>query len=144
MLFEQAINTDPGKTISPLVPAVTMTSEAIDLEVLNAFDGLQADDGSDLIVELIDLYLQDASERIAAIKFAIANADGKVLKVAAHTLKGSSSSLGVLHVAELCATLEQLDPVEFPQRVGALEQLLTYKFARVKEVFAAERQRRLA
>ncbi len=145
MLFEQTTNNENRETNPlPFAPPVEITSDAIDLETLNAFDGLQADDGSDLVVELIDLYLQDGSERIEAIKLAVAKADGKSLKVAAHTLKGSSSSLGACHVAEISATLEQVDPVECPHRVDVLVELLSYEFARVKKVFGVERQRRLA
>jgi len=145
MLFEQAIIDEAVETkFLPFAPTLSIACDAIDLKVLNAFEGLQADDGSDLVVELIDLYLQDASERIESIKLSVARADRKSLTLSAHTLKGSSSSLGARHVAEISATLEQLDPVECPHRVDALLELLSYEFAKVKGLFAVERQKRLA
>jgi HPt (histidine-containing phosphotransfer) domain-containing protein len=114
------------------------------MEALNAFEELQSDDGSDLIIELIDLYLQDAPKLILAIGKASASAGWVELKRAAHNLKGSSSTLGVRHVAEICEKLEVgscgPDPSE---AVEALVQLLEYKFAKARQALAAERHRRL-
>ena len=127
-----------------LAPAVRIPSDALDMEALDAFEQLQSDDGSDLIIELIDLYLQDAPQQILAIGKASASAGWVQLKRAAHNLKGSSSTLGVRHVAEICEKLEVgscgADPSD---GVEALIQLLEYKFAKARQALAAERQRRL-
>jgi HPt (histidine-containing phosphotransfer) domain-containing protein len=113
------------------------------MEVLNAFEELQSDDGSDLIIELIDLYLQDAPQQILAIGKASCSAEWAQLKRAAHNLKGSSSTLGVRHVAEICEKLEAANCLDPSDGVEALIQLLEYKFAKARQALAAERQRRL-
>jgi hypothetical protein len=101
------INSEPRETGSiHLTPAVGIPSDALDVELLNAFEELQSDDGSDLIIELINLYLQDAPKQIQAIGNASASGGWMQLKRAAHNLKGSSSTLGVRHVAEICEKLE--------------------------------------
>ena len=144
MSFDQ-VNSQPRETGAlRLTPAVGIPSDALDVAVLNAFEELQSDDGSDLIIELIDLYLQDAPPQILAIGKASASARWEQLKRAAHNLKGSSSTLGVRHVAEICEKLEvescRPDPSD---RVEALIQLLEYKFAKARQALTAERQRRL-
>lgn len=144
MSFDQ-INSAPRETGAlHLTPAVGILGDILDMEVLNGFEELQSDDGSDLIIELIDLYLQDAPQQILMIGKASASAGWVQLKRAAHNLKGSSSTLGIRHVAEICERLEVgscgPDPSE---GVEALIQLLQYKFAKARQALAAERQRRL-
>src|SRR6266850_4173957 len=144
MSFDK-VNSEARETGSiHLTPAVETPGDAFDVEVLNAFDELQSDDGSDLIIELIDLYLEDAPKQILAIGEASGSASWMQLKRAAHHLKGSSSTLGVRHVAEICEKLEaescRPDPSD---GVEALIQLLDYEFAKARQALAAERQRRL-
>jgi HPt (histidine-containing phosphotransfer) domain-containing protein len=115
----------------------------LDVERLSAFEKVQSDDGPDLIVELIDLYLQDASQQMLAIRKATAARAWAPLKRAAHTLKGSSSTLGVRRVAEICEKLEGTSCPDSSHGVEALVQLLEDKFAKARQALAAERQRRL-
>ena len=144
MSFDQ-IDDEPRETSAlTLAPVVRTPSDALDRDALNAFEELQSDDGSDLIIELIDLYLQDAPQQILAIGKASASAGWAELKHAAHNLKGSSSTLGVRHVAEICEKLEVGSCGPDPSDgVEALIQLLEYKFAKARQALAAERQRRL-
>ena len=143
MSFDQ-VNSGPRETGAlHLIPAVRIPSDALDVEVLNAFEELQSDDGSDLIIELIDLYLQDAPQQIQAIGKASASAAWAQLKRAAHNLKGSSSTLGIRHVAEICEKLEAANCLDPSDGVEALIQLLEYKFAKARHALATERQRRL-
>jgi HPt (histidine-containing phosphotransfer) domain-containing protein len=107
--------------------------EEIDLSGLTSLADLRSIGEPDLIVELIDLYLEDASERIQAIKAAAARADATVLKQAAHTLKGSSAGLGFHQIAELSEQLEQLDWRDSHSRLDALTELLQYRFARLRK-----------
>ena len=113
------------------------------MELLNAFEELQADDGSDLIVELIDLYLQDAPQRILAMREAAAATEWVVLKRAAHNLKGSSGNLGVRHVTGICEQLERIECDHSPESVKQLLQQLDDEFAKANEALVAERRRRL-
>lgn len=139
MLFVKTVNED--KTAFGVDPA--NTSYAVDLGLLNSLGDLQSDDGSDLIVELIDLYLEDAPQRIRAMRKAAAASEWVLLKQAAHNLKGSSSSLGVRHVAEICEKLEVTVAADSPAGVDALVQLLEYRFGKARQALATERQRRL-
>ena len=144
MSLDQVNNELRETSALQLAPAVRIPSDALDMEALNAFEELQSDDGSDLIAELIDLYLQEAPKQILAIGKASASAGWVELKRAAHNLKGSSSTLGVRHVAEICEKLEVGSCGPDPSDgVEALIQLLEYKFAKARQALAAERHRRL-
>lgn len=144
--FDQ-LTTNENAEGSPYPPAPASasgtTSDAVDMELLNAFEDLQPDDGSDLIVELIDLYLQDAAQRVSQIREASISTEWLLLKRAAHNLKGSSSNLGLRKVAEICQKLEWMDRHDSPQTVAALVQLLEYESAMARASLAAVRQRRL-
>jgi HPt (histidine-containing phosphotransfer) domain-containing protein len=120
-----------------------ITDDRLDLELLNAFEALQSDDSCDLIIELIDLYIQDAAQQILAIRKATAAREWAAVKRAAHNLKGSSSTLGVRHMAEICEKLEGAACPDSSEGVEALVQLLDYKFDKARQALKAERQRRL-
>jgi HPt (histidine-containing phosphotransfer) domain-containing protein len=147
MSFDQVTNNEvAGSNPHPLAPASAfgLTSDAVNMELLNAFEELQLDDGSDLIVELIDLYLLDAAQRVSQIREASIEAEWVLLKRAAHNLKGSSGNLGVRHVAEICEKLERMDGRDAPQTVADLVQLLEYESVMADASLAAVRHRRLS
>ena len=146
MSFEQIIDSENQET-TPLAPVpagvVRTTSDAVDMKLLKAFEELQSDDGSDLIVELIDLYLKDAPQRMLAIREAALANEWVLLKRAVHNLKGSSASLGVRLVAETCIKLEGIECEHSTEGVGKLLQQMDDEFARASEALLSERQRRL-
>ena len=74
-----------------------------------ALDALLETTGGDLgfLAELIDTYLSDAVELLAAMRQAIAVANPEELRRAAHSLKSNSASFGARTLASLCQELEQ-------------------------------------
>lgn len=116
---------------------------AIDPAVIASLDEAWEEGEADLVVELIDLYLGDAPQWVEAMRAAAAGDDATVLKRAAHTLKGSSGSLGIRQVAETCRMLE-LNCSESAARVEELLQQLNREFATARAALAAERLRRVA
>jgi two-component system, sensor histidine kinase and response regulator len=116
--------------------------DAVDLAALEGFAGMQAEGEPDLIVELIDLYLEDAPRKVVSMLRAVAEADGEAMKRAAHGLKGSSASLGACRVAALCGELERGGGDDSFERAGALLARLGQELERARQAFAAERRRR--
>jgi histidine phosphotransfer protein HptB len=115
-------------------------SALLDFDVLKAFEKVNSDDGSDVVIELIDLYLQSSSQRIIAMRNAAHEGEWAVLKREAHTLKGSSSTLGLCQIAKICEDLE--DASSRPGDIRTLMILLESKFLEVKPVLIRERNRR--
>ena len=116
---------------------------AVDLAVLASFNELQEAGEPDLIVELIDLYLESAPALIKAIQNAVTDADGLSLKRAAHSLKGSSGTLGVRPLAAVCEELERLADDDFSSEAKALVSKLEEEFVRARSVLVSEHVRRL-
>ena len=126
-----------------LAKGVGATARAIDPAVIASLDEAWEEGEADLVVELIDLYLGDAPQWVEAMRAAAAGDDAAMLKRAAHTLKGSSGSLGIHEVVETCRMLES-NCNGFTARVEELLQQLDREFATARAALAAERIRRVA
>lgn len=58
--------------------------------------------------ELLQTYLADAVDRMACLEEAATRNDHEYLRNSAHSLKGSSSNIGAVHLAELTQNVESL------------------------------------
>ena len=116
--------------------------DAVDMTVLTGLDEAQVDGEPDLIVELIDLYLKDTPHRIESMQQALTRTDDLTLVRAAHSLKGSSATLGASQMAAMCEELEQTVAAALFQGVVVVLAGLELEFSRVQKAFLAERQKR--
>ena len=117
------------------------TTSVIDFEVLKSFQSVKSDDGSDIVVELIDLYLQGSQQRIAEIQRAAIEQRWDLIKQTAHTLKGSSSTIGVRRIANTCQQIEEADFTS-TNNIAALIQMLRLDFRELEPLLIEERNRR--
>jgi PAS domain S-box-containing protein len=85
----------------------TLPEEVIDRSALEqlveSFGGDRA-----FLNELLDAFLDDAPEQIAAMQTALSVGDSDTLRRAAHSLKSPSASFGATALAESCRQLEEL------------------------------------
>ena len=116
---------------------------AVDLAVLASYEEIQLDGEPDLVVELIDLYLEDAPRRVAVMRDSLAAMNWLSVRREAHSLRGSSGNLGALQMALICDELEGRESGDLSPSVEALLSCLEEELARVRQVFLAERLRRL-
>lgn len=125
---------------------MSITNEAVqtvDLAILASFDEAQEEGEPDFVVELIDLYLQEAPRIFSSIREGLANNDWLTAKRAAHSLRGSSGNLGILQMALISGALEHLT-ADQDASAAELLQGLEDEFTRVEDILLAERQRRLS
>ncbi|MFQ5814381.1 MAG: Hpt domain-containing protein [Anaerolineae bacterium] len=87
----------------------------IDPAALEEFRAVMGEDGAELVAELIDTFVEDASRLLADMREAVAREDADALERAAHGLKGSSATLAALGLSDLCQELEDMG------RAGTLE-----------------------
>jgi CheY-like chemotaxis protein/HPt (histidine-containing phosphotransfer) domain-containing protein len=78
--------------------------------------------GETLVDQLSELFATDTPERVAALRQAVADGDPRALAEAAHTLKGSSASLGATTMVRLC---EQLEALSETGGVAGADELIT-------------------
>jgi CheY-like chemotaxis protein len=75
--------------------------------------GLKSFGDVDVIMELIDLFLEDAPEKILEARQSINSEDYNGIRDAAHSLKGSARNLRAESLADVCELLEQSAKKEF-------------------------------
>ncbi|WPP01319.1 Hpt domain-containing protein [Pseudomonas sp. HR96] len=90
---------------------------------------------------LLDTFLSDSSARLKQLQRA---ADAEALSQAAHSLKGSSSNMGAVQLAELCRQLEQQAHQLSPAETAQLLQAITDEMVVVQRLYTEERQRFLS
>ena len=125
---------------------MSITNEAVqtvDLAILASFGEAQEQGEPDFVVELIDLYLEEAPRFFNSIRDGLANNDWLSAKRAAHSLRGSSSNLGIVQMSLIAGALEQLTTNQ-DASAAELLQGLEDEFTRVEEILLAERQRRMS
>jgi len=118
-------------------------ADAVDMSVLLSLESAHADGEPDLIVELIDLYLEETALRLAAMSSWFEKSDVLSLRREAHSLRGSSATLGAAGTAGLCQAIEKITEDDPLQTVAGLLIALHQEAARARERFLVERHRRL-
>ena len=121
--------------------AVNAVGDPLDEEILASLRAIPGDGNDDLLCELIDIFVTDATLRLAEIRRALLAGDGKTVACLAHGLKGSSANLGAPHLAGLCAELEQQGLRAGSERSEALRDQIEREFRRVRQALEGERQR---
>jgi HPt (histidine-containing phosphotransfer) domain-containing protein len=117
MLLAENVNSDE------VHPGPEIFRQAVDLTVLASYEKVQLDGEPDLIVELIDLYRDDAPRRVAVMQESLAKKNLPSVKREAHSLRGSSGNLGALHMALICAEIEG---IESGDQFASIAELLRY------------------
>ena len=91
-----------------LVKMIRKWDRVLDEEYLASLLETAGEDSGVFFGQLVEVYLRDGAERLAAIRRAITGADAPGLAAAAHALKGASANLGVRRMETLCRRLEVL------------------------------------
>ncbi len=85
----------------------TTKTKIIDEEKISFLDDIQTPEDLKFYRELIEIYIEDLPHTIKQIKHAQVNKDAKMLQFNAHKLKGSSVTLGIDSISEICHELER-------------------------------------
>ena len=96
----------------------------------------------DFVDELVDTYLEDGANQIAAMRTALDGGDTDALTRAAHSMKSSSLNVGALELGDLCRALEEAARngivADGPEQVPAIAS----EFARARQELLDGRERR--
>jgi HPt (histidine-containing phosphotransfer) domain-containing protein len=119
----------------------------IDLPIDRAvFDALVDMTGGDVafVDELVDTYLDDGREQLAALQAAVATSDVTALVRPAHSLKTNSFNVGAMALGRLCQDLEQRARTGPLDDAAARVASIAASFNRVRDALLAERAARSA
>lgn len=84
-------------------------SAPVDVKMLHSsMRDMAGENAAEIMVELIDCYLEEAPLLVQAIGKAVAQEDAATLRQAAHSLKSSSLSFGAVNLSNLCQQLEAI------------------------------------
>ncbi len=90
---------------------------------------------------LLDTFLADSEERVRLLAGALQMKDAQLLRLTAHSFKGSCSNMGASSLANLCKQLEdQGERHSFDSAADLVEQI-NREFAIVRILMKSERQR---
>ncbi len=86
---------------------VASRGDRVNLAVLRQMRAtLEGEEGSDLVTELIEMFVEDTPKILSKIREGIATSNLSEVELAAHSLKGNSRTMGANFMGELCAKLE--------------------------------------
>jgi HPt (histidine-containing phosphotransfer) domain-containing protein len=98
----------------------------------------------EFVDELVDTYLDDGQQQIAALRDAAAAADTEALVRPAHSLKSNSLNVGAMTLGEQCREVEELARNgAVPDAADRVDAIAT-GFAEVRQTLLAEREGRTA
>jgi len=117
----------------------------VSIDMLNEVAEMIGPDDPELLAELIDEYLADTDQLVEQMQTLLDEDDMVALQRAAHSLKSTSATFGVMPLSKLCKEQEDalrdnlpgIDHGTLLQQIGSLHQ-------RSRAELAAEKARRLA
>ncbi len=103
--WSEIIDQQRGELISKTKKEKT-AAKIIDEDKITFLNDIQTEGDIDFLIELFGIYINELPKNIANIISSVENKDSKSLQFSAHKLKGSSVTLGVDFVSDLCHELE--------------------------------------
>lgn len=99
---------DSGRTLEIGMNLSAATAEIVPQSQLDPMQirRLRSLFSDELLAHLLRTYREQAAKQIMEIQWAVAADDHATVRIAAHTLKSASFSVGATYIGELCAQLE--------------------------------------
>lgn len=102
-------------------PLAAAQGEPLERSVLEKLRALERSGGLAFVDKAIAAFLQQTPGQLAGMRAALSAADAGKLRALAHSVKGSSDTLGAQEIARTCAELESAPPIT----TGSADTLLT-------------------
>jgi HPt (histidine-containing phosphotransfer) domain-containing protein len=138
-ILERWTHLSPSAAPAPEAATPVHHESAIDLKVFEDFREVGAGAGADdFVTKLIDQYLAESTLRMTALKDAVERRDAPALRLATHSLKGTSSTVGANRMAAICGEMEKLARDTTFDGAPALVIELDDEFKRVRHALQVE------
>jgi HPt (histidine-containing phosphotransfer) domain-containing protein len=107
---------------------------------LRRLEMIAADASHEFLIELTRLFVEDVEERIRSLVAIVGSRDTTRVTDAAHRVQSAASSLGVMRLRSLAASLEKHAEGADWSRVEAALERIQNEFSHVKDVLGEMRQ----
>ncbi len=94
-----------------------------------------------MLSELAQMFFDDASSSLAVLRGAVEGSDARSVERVAHSLKGSSASMGARRMAEICSELQEAGVSGDLSHAPELLERLEEEFGSVRPALEAEVER---
>jgi len=106
-----------------------MSESPIDLSVLR---GLESSTDPAFVQELLQIYLEDASRLVSAIRKGLADGEARAVRIASHSMKSSSATVGAPRLSALAGEMEAMAKADQLSGGEASLEALAVEFDRVQ------------
>jgi CheY-like chemotaxis protein/HPt (histidine-containing phosphotransfer) domain-containing protein len=139
-----ATNGSTAASVPAAAPPEPHADETLDRRVIAQFRQETSDGVPEFMLVLIDQFIQEAASQVEVLRDAGQRRDAAAVKAAAHSLKGSSMTMGARRLAALCSQIEDHAGRHPTDAVAsALMVQLDQEFVKVRTALEAERQGQL-
>jgi two-component system, sensor histidine kinase and response regulator len=122
--LQRAVESIPAQRLIPGAVAAE-SGPAVDRDLVLSLRALGDGDGSEMVVELIRVFLEDVHARVESLKTSLAAEDWETIRRTAHSIKGSSANFGAHALVEFARRTENAlaanHTTEIPGLVSAIE-----------------------
>jgi HPt (histidine-containing phosphotransfer) domain-containing protein len=80
--------------------------ELLDNAVIDGLRELGGDDDPGLVLELVEIFVDDAPKRIEEMLQGLESGDFTLMQRSAHTLKSSAANMGAMVLSQVCRRME--------------------------------------
>jgi HPt (histidine-containing phosphotransfer) domain-containing protein len=113
------------------------TIQQMQTDVKTTLEAVMGDNSPEMLNEMSTIFLEDAVPLIEKLKHSCSKNDFAAISMAAHTLKGSSATIGLKQFANLCLALESSSQQQEPALFNDLLAKLEVEYIRVEEALTA-------
>ncbi|MBP6470952.1 MAG: Hpt domain-containing protein [Chloroflexi bacterium] len=124
----------PPANLNPTNSRARDENWPIDVAFVRAHLGTLMDE---LMPELIQTFFEDGILRLGQLQFSVAGHDGQQIWKTAHSLKGSSATLGMLCLSSLCLQLETAARNEDWETIPSLVDRVGCEFTQIQIALSA-------
>ncbi len=113
------------------------TIQQMQTDVKTTLEAVMGDNSPEMLNEMSTIFLEDAVPLIEKLKYSCSKNDFAAISMAAHTLKGSSATIGLNQFASLCLALERSSQQQESALFNDLIAKLDAEYFRVEEALTA-------
>jgi len=100
----QILSQSPSYPIS--LDKMNIDWQVLNYDIINKFYLKQINDGSNILINIINIYIDQTADLMSKLTTAAQNKDVEAMRLVSHTLKSSSHNIGALMLADLCRNVE--------------------------------------